>query len=57
MALEIFVVDGSVDIEEEDLGLLLLDDPVLGEVDDAAAVDEEEHLDLVVGLGLLDPGA
>jgi hypothetical protein len=50
------VVDGLVDVEEEDLRLLLLDDPVVGEVDDAAAVDEEEELDAVVGARLLDAG-
>ena len=55
-ALEVLVVDGFVDVEEENLGGALAEDVGLGEVDDAAAVDEEEELDLVVGLRLLDAG-
>lgn len=55
-ALEVLVVDGFVDVEEENLGGALAEDVGLGEVDDAAAVDEEEELDLVVGLRFLDAG-
>lgn len=48
------MVDGFVDVEKENLCLFLLNEPVFGEIDDSSAIDEEEHLDLVVGAGLLD---
>ena len=48
MALEVLMIDGFVDIEEEDVCVAALEDVGLGEVDDASAVDEEEELDLVV---------
>jgi hypothetical protein len=48
-ALDVHVVDGLVDVEEEDFGLSAGDDRSLGEVDDAAAVDHEEQLHLLVG--------
>lgn len=50
------MVDGLVDVEEEDLCGAGAEDVGLGEVDDAAAVEEEEELDLLVGAGLLDAG-
>lgn len=49
-------MDRSVDIEEKDLGLLLLYDPIIGEVDDAATIDEKEHFNLIINLGFLNPG-
>lgn len=51
------MMDGPIDVEEKYLGLFLLDDPVVGEVDDATAIDEKEHFDLVIGLGFLDSGS
>jgi hypothetical protein len=56
LAFEVLVVDGFVDVEEEDVCVAALEDVGLGEVDDASAVDEEEELDLVVHSRLLDPG-
>ena len=50
------MVDGFVDVEEEDLCLAVGEEVGLREVDDAAAVEEEEELDLVVGTRLLDAG-
>ena len=47
------MVNRLVNVKEEDLGLLLLHEPEEGEVDKASTVDEHEHLDPVVGLGLL----
>ena len=49
------MVDGFVDVEEEDLGLLLLHDPGLSQVHDAAAVDEHKHPHLLIDAGLLHP--
>ena len=42
------MVDGFIDVEEQDWGLFLLHDPVFGEVDNPSAVDEHEHLDLLI---------
>lgn len=56
LTLKILVMDRSVDIEEKDLGLLLLYDPIIGEVDDAATIDEKEHFNLIINLGFLNPG-
>ena len=50
------MVDGFVDVEEEDFCLAVGEEVGLREVDDAAAVEEEEELDLVVGTRLLDAG-
>lgn len=49
-------MDRPVDVEQKYLGLLLLNDPVVGEVDDAAAIDEKEHFNFVVCFGLLNSG-
>jgi hypothetical protein len=55
LAFDVLVVDGLVDIEEEDVCVVACEDVGLGEIDDASAVDEEEELDLVVYARLLDP--
>ena len=42
------MVDGLVDIEEEDLRVVALHDIGLREIDDAPAVDKQKQLDLLI---------
>ena len=49
------MVDGLVDVEEEDFGLGVPGQPLGCEVDEAPAIDEDEEFDLFfVDFGLLD---
>jgi hypothetical protein len=50
------VVDGLVDVEKEESGVIALQEITLGEVEDAAAVDEREQLHPVVHLRFLNAG-
>lgn len=42
-----------VNVEEEDMGLVLLHYPVISEISDAATIDKEEKFDSVVGPAFL----
>ena len=43
-----------MNVEQENVGLLLLDDPELGEIDEPTAVNEHEHFDSIVDARFLD---
>ena len=51
-AFDVVVMDGLVDVEEEDLGLAL-HEPALGEVDGAPAVQEHEQSYFFIASGFL----
>lgn len=52
--LHVAVVDGFVDVEEEDFSLSAGDEFSLGEIDESSAVDEQEEAEAVVGKRLGD---
>lgn len=54
--LDVFVVDGFIDVKEKQCGVIPLKKIALGEVEDSSAIDEEEELDLLIHLGFLDAG-
>jgi hypothetical protein len=47
-------MDGFVNVKKKNLCFLLLHNPVFSEVDNTSAIDEHEHLDLLIGARLLD---
>ena len=48
------MIDGLIDIEEEDMRIVALHDIRLGEIYDASAVDKQKQFDLLVYLWLFD---
>ena len=44
------MIDGLIDIEEEDMRIVALHDIRLGEIYDASAVDKQKQFDLLVYL-------
>jgi hypothetical protein len=43
------MMNGFVDVKKEDVSLILLNYPVVGEISDASTVDKKEEFDSIVG--------